>query len=110
VTDNLQEDFLRTAWAKGLTERRVVNVHALPVAGPAIAAMTGVNVSTLLINVAVIEYAFSIPGLFRVIYTAVGLEDVPVLEAMVVEGVVLIVLANFVADAIHARLDPRLRT
>ncbi len=109
MTDNLQEDYLRTAWAKGLTERRVVNLHALPVAGPAIAAMTGVNVSTLLLNVAVIEYAFSIPGLFRIIQTAVRERDVPVLEAMVLEGVILIVLANFAADAIHARLDPRLR-
>ncbi len=110
LRDVMQEDFLRTAWAKGLHERRVVNLHALPMAGPAIAAMTGVNVSTLLLNVAVIEYAYCIPGLFRIIQTAVRERDVPVLEAMVLEGVILIVLANFIADAIQARLDPRLRT
>ena len=55
LREDLQEDFIRTARAKGLSERRVINRHALPVAGPAIAAMTGVNVSTMLINVAVIE-------------------------------------------------------
>ena len=87
----------------------MINRHALPVAAPAIAAMTGVNVSTLLINVAVIEYAYSIPGLFRVINTRrPRAATSPVLEALVLEGVVLIVLANFLADAVQARLDPRL--
>jgi peptide/nickel transport system permease protein len=110
LRDNLQEDFVRTARAKGLSERRVVNLHALPVAGPAIAAMTGVNVSTLLLNVAVIEYAYSIPGLFRVINTAVRAPaDIPVLQGLVIEGVVLIVLANALADAVQSRLDPRVR-
>jgi peptide/nickel transport system permease protein len=110
MREDLQEDFIRTARAKGLAEKRVVNRHALPIAGPAIAAITGVNVSTLLINVAIIEYAYNIPGLFRLINTAVRAPaDVPVLQALVVEGVVLIVLANALADAIGARLDPRVR-
>jgi peptide/nickel transport system permease protein len=110
LRENLQEDFVRTARAKGLTERRVINRHALPVAAPAISAMTGVNVSTLLINVAVIEYAYSIPGLFRVINTAVRAPaDIPVLQGLVIEGVVLVVLANAVADAVQSRLDPRVR-
>ena len=112
LREDLQEDFVRTARAKGLTERRVVNRHALPVAAPAIAAMTGVNVSTLLINIAVIEYAFAIPGVFVVIRTAVSplpTPDIPVLQAIVLEGVVLVVLANACADAILARLDPRVR-
>ena len=92
LREDLQEDFVRTARAKGLSERRVINRHALPVAAPAIAAMTGVNVSTLLINVAIIEYAYSIPGLFRLINTAVRAPaDIPVLQALVIEGVVLIV-------------------
>jgi peptide/nickel transport system permease protein len=110
LREDLQEDFVRTARAKGLSERRVVNRHALPVAGPAIAAITGVNVSTMLINVAVIEYAYNIPGLFRLINSAVRAPaDIPVLEALVIEGVVLIVLANALADAVQARLDPRVR-
>lgn len=110
LREDLQEDFIRTARAKGLPERRVINRHALPIAAPAIAAMTGVNVSTLLINVAIIEYAYNIPGLFRLINTAVRAPaDIPVLQALVIEGVVLIVLANALADAVQARLDPRVR-
>ncbi len=111
LREDLQEDFVRTARAKGVSDRRVVNLHALPVAAPAIAQLTGVNVSTLLINVAIIEYAYSIPGLFRLINTAVRAPaDIPVLQAMVIEGVVLIVLANALADGIQSRLDPRVRS
>ena len=71
LREDLQEDFIRTARAKGLPRQRVINRHALPIATPAIAAMTGVNVSTLLINIAIIEYAYNIPGLFRLINSAV---------------------------------------
>ena len=53
---------MRTARAKGLTSLQVANRHALPVVTPAIASLTGVNISTLLINVAVIEYGFAIPA------------------------------------------------
>src|SRR3954468_4160932 len=107
VRENLGEDFVRTARAKGLPERQVLNRHALPVAVPSIAAMVGVNVATLLITVAILEYSFAIPGMFRVIYTASMQRDAPVLEAMVIESVLLITLANFLVDVIQARLDPR---
>jgi peptide/nickel transport system permease protein len=67
-----------------------------------------VNVSTLLLNVAVIQYVYGIPGMFRVVYTVAKKGDVPVMEAMIIEGVILIVLANFIADVVQYRLDPRL--
>jgi peptide/nickel transport system permease protein len=107
LREDLREDYVRTARGKGLSERRVINQHALPVAIPGNAAMAAVNVATLLLTVAIVEYAFAIPGMFRVINTAVMLQDVPVLQGIVVEGVVLITLANFLVDAIQARLDPR---
>jgi peptide/nickel transport system permease protein len=109
LRDGLQEDYVRTARAKGIGERRVIDRHALPVAGGAIGAMTGVNISTLLLNVAVIEYGFAIPGLFRVLRSAVEVGDVPVMMALVIEGVILITLANALADTVHSVLDPRIR-
>jgi peptide/nickel transport system permease protein len=108
LREQLQEDYIRTARAKGVAERRIVDRHALPVTAPPVAAMAAVNVSTLLLNVAVIEYAYSIPGMFRVVYTVAKKGDVPVMEAMIIEGVILIVLANFIADAVQYRLDPRM--
>jgi len=110
LREDLQEDFIRTARAKGLSERRVINRHALPVAGPAIAAMTGVNVSTMLINVAVIEVVYGLPGTFRVINNAVHEPaDIPVLQGLVLVGVVLIVLANALVDVVQYWIDPRVR-
>ena len=109
MNEMLGEDFIRTARAKGLTERQVLNRHALPVATPAVAAMTGVNVSTMLITAAAIEYGFGLPGMFLTIRGAIVAQDVPVLEALVLEGVILVVVANFIVDTLQARMDPRIR-
>ncbi len=114
ITENtlreaLQEDFVRTALAKGLDSGQVATRHALPVVVPAIASITGVNISTLLINVAVIEYGFAIPGLFRSIHAASLGADVPVMMGLVIEGVLLITIANFLADAVQQMLDPKVR-
>ncbi|MBE2317085.1 ABC transporter permease [Solirubrobacter sp. CPCC 204708] len=105
----LDEDFIRTARAKGLAPGRVLNRHALPAAAPPIAALTGVNVSTMLINAAAIEYGFGLPGMFPTLRAAINVSDAAVLQAIVLEGVVLVVIANFLADAFQARLDPRVR-
>ncbi len=109
MDEALEHDYIRTASAKGLSDSRVLNRHALPIAAPAIAAMTGVNVSTLLINIAAIEYGFGIPGMFRTIRAAIITRDIPVLEALVLEGVILVVIANFLVDVFQVRLDPRIR-
>jgi peptide/nickel transport system permease protein len=109
VGEALGEDFIRTARAKGLGERRVLNRHALRISLPPIAAMTGVNVSTMLIQAAAIEYGFGLPGMFLTIRGAIIGRDVPVLEALVLEGVILVVVANFLVDAYQNHLDPRLR-
>jgi peptide/nickel transport system permease protein len=109
LDEALQEDFVRTARAKGLAPKRVLDRHALPVTVPAIAAMTGVNVSTVLINIATIEYGFALPGMFRTIRAAILGRDIAMLEALVLEGVILAVVANFIADAIQDRMDPRVR-
>jgi peptide/nickel transport system permease protein len=109
MREALGEDFIRTARAKGLGDRQVLNRHALPVSTPPIAAMTGVNVSTMLIQAAAIQYGFGIPGMFLTIRGAIVGRDVAVLEALVLEGVILVVVANFLVDAVQAHLDPRVR-
>jgi peptide/nickel transport system permease protein len=109
MSEALGEDFVRTARAKGLGERQVLNRHVLRVSTPPVTAMTGVNVSTMLITAATIEYGFGIPGMFLTIRGAIVGRDVPVLEALVLEGVILVVVANFLVDAFQARLDPRVR-
>jgi peptide/nickel transport system permease protein len=106
----LGDDALRTARAKGATEARVLRRHALPLAAPPVIALVGVNMNLLVTNVALVEAAFNIPGSFRLIEGALVNRDVDLAQALVLEATVLIVLANFLADAVHAWLDPRARS
>src|SRR4051794_40983283 len=105
MSEALGEDFIRTARAKGLAERQGLDRHALPISTPTVAAMTGVNVSTMLMQAAAIEFGFALPGMFLTIRGAIFSRDVPVLEALVLEGVILVVVANFLVDAFQARPD-----
>ena len=106
----LEEDFVRTARGKGVTRRRVVWRHALPAAAGPTVSLIGVNMNVTLTNLALIETVFNIPGGFRYIERALVNRDVDLVQALVVEATLFIVIANFLADAIHAWLDPRVRT
>jgi len=106
----LEEDFVRTARGKGVAPRRVVWRHALPPAAGPVVALVGVNMNVILTNLALMETVFNIPGGFRYIERALVNRDVDLVQALVVEATLFIVLANFLADAIHAWLDPRVRT
>lgn len=106
----LEEDFVRTARGKGVGGAGVVWRHALPVAAAPVIALIGANMNLLLTNLALIEVVFNIPGGFRYIERALVNRDVDLVQALVLEATFLIVVANFVSDAVVARLDPRART
>jgi peptide/nickel transport system permease protein len=106
----LAEDFVRTARAKGVGRRRVVRRHALPAAAGPVVSLVGVQMNVILTNVALIETVFNIPGGFRYVEDALVNRDVDLVQALVVEATLFIVVANFIADSIHAWLDPRQRT
>jgi peptide/nickel transport system permease protein len=106
----LAEDFVRTARAKGVGGRRVVRRHALPAAAGPVVTLVGVQMNVTLTNLALIETVFNIPGGFRYIENALVNRDVDLVQALIVEATLFIVVANFLADAIHAWLDPRQRT
>jgi peptide/nickel transport system permease protein len=110
VRDALGEEYIRTARAKGLVERRVVVLHALPTASTPLAMLTGVNMNLLVTNIVLMESAFNLPGSFRYIDDAIALRDMNMLQGLVLEWAVVIVLASFAADAFQAWLDPRVRT
>jgi peptide/nickel transport system permease protein len=106
----LHEDFVRTARAKGVRERRVVWRHALRASAAPVVGLIGVNMNLLLTNLALVEIVFNIPGAFRYLERALVNRDVDLVQALVLESTVFIVVANFAADAIQAWLDPRVRT
>ncbi len=76
---------------------------------PPVIALVAVNTNLLVTNVALMERVFNIPGSFRFVERALINRDVDLAQALVLEATVLIVLANFLADALHAWLDPRVR-
>ena len=106
----LSEDFVRTARGKGVGRRRVVWRHALPAAAGPVVALVGVNMNLILTNLALVETVFNIPGGFRYIERALINRDVDLVQALVLEATFFIVVANFLADAVHGWLDPRIRT
>ncbi|PYP54688.1 MAG: peptide ABC transporter permease, partial [Gemmatimonadetes bacterium] len=105
----LLEDFVRTAWAKGLPGRMVLFKHALRNALPPIVTVVGLRLGLLVGGAVITETVFAIPGLGRLIVQAVNLRDYPVVQG----GVLLIALAvigiNLLVDMIYLMLDPRIR-
>jgi peptide/nickel transport system permease protein len=109
LSETLEEDFVRTARGKGLSPARVMRHHAIPAASAPVVSLIGVTMGTLIANAILLEYTFSIPGMFSLMTRAMGNADLPVVEGVAIAGALLVVLANLLADLVHAWLDPRVR-
>lgn len=110
VADVLQEDYIRTARAKGLGERSVVVIHATKnAAGPAITVL-GLQVALLLGGAVVVEQIFAIPGLGQLSVVAVVQRDIPLIQGIVVLSTLTVVVANLLVDVIQIWLNPKLRS
>ncbi|WP_416414173.1 ABC transporter permease [Pantoea sp. App145] len=102
------QDFVRTAHAKGLSPLRVTLVHVLRCALIPLVTVSGMHIATLLSGAAVVETVFSWPGLGRLALDAVMARDVNILLGILLFSSLMVLLANFVVDLIHAWLDPRI--
>jgi len=109
LLDVLGEDYIRTARAKGLSERRVVYVHGLRSALAPVTTQFGIDLGTLLGGAIVVENVFGLPGLGALAVSSVTNEDLPVIIGLVMLASAFLVAANIVVDAIYALLDPRVR-
>jgi peptide/nickel transport system permease protein len=105
----MSEDYIRTARAKGLSERRVVLRHALRGAITPIVTVLGLDIGILLGGAILTETVFNIPGIGRYAYQGIQRVDLPVVQGTVLLGTFFIVLANLVVDLVYAVLDPRIR-
>jgi peptide/nickel transport system permease protein len=103
------DDFVRTALAKGLSARRVAYRHTLPTAIAPTVSFAGSYAPLLVGNALLVELVFNIPGVFRYTPGAVSNGDFELLQGMVIVGAVFVVFGNLVADLVLARLDPRIR-
>jgi peptide/nickel transport system permease protein len=109
LSETLEEDFVRTARGKGLAPMRVMRRHAIPAASAPVISLIGVTTGTLITNAILLEYTFSIPGMFSLMRRAMDQADLPVIEGVAIAGALLVVVANLLADLVHAWLDPRVR-
>jgi len=105
----LQEDYVRTARAKGLSEYVVVCKHALINAGIPITTVIGLGIAVTISGVVVTESVFNLPGLGRLTVDAVLQRDFPVVQGVMIFFTVLLVLVNLLVDLSYVLFDPRLR-
>ena len=109
VSEALTEDYIRTARAKGLTERAVLLHHALVNAAVPIVTVIGIGVALLIGGVVVTETVFAIPGLGSLTVDAVLNRDFPVIQGLVLLFSVSYVMVNLLVDLSYLFLDPRIR-
>jgi ABC-type dipeptide/oligopeptide/nickel transport system permease component len=109
VIELLGEDFVRTAWAKGVAETRVILRHLLPNGMLPIVTILGLQVSTFLSGTVLTETVFSYPGLGRFMVSAISIRDIPMVQGGVLVIALMFVLTNLVVDVLYAFLDPRVR-
>lgn len=109
LLDTLGEDFIRTARAKGLSERRVLYRHAIRAAMTPVVSQLGVDVGTLLGGVVVVEQVFGLQGIGQTTVQAITQGDGQLVLGFVIIATVFVVVANLVVDMLYAALDPRVR-
>lgn len=109
MIDVLNQDYVRTARAKGLSWRRVILRHALPNAALPIVAMIGIDIGQFMGGVVVVEAVYGWPGIGQLAWQAIQQADVPIIMGVTLVSSLFIVLGNLLADAATPILDPRIR-
>jgi len=109
LIETMGEDYIRTARAKGLSERRVVLRHGLRSAINPIVTVLGLDIGVLLGSSVLVETVFNIPGIGRLNYVAITHADFPIVQGTVLVAALFIIVANIIVDIAYAFLDPRVR-
>jgi peptide/nickel transport system permease protein len=109
LIDTLQEDYIRTARAKGLSERRVIFRHGVRAAITPIVTLLGLDIGILLGGAILTETVFNIPGMGRYAYAGITASDLPVIQGTVLFGAFFIVIMSLIVDILYAFIDPRVR-
>jgi len=105
----LGEDYIRTARAKGMPERRLVTVHGLRAALAPVVTLAGLDIGIALGGVIITETVFGITGLGWTIVQAINQQDLPIIMGIAILAAAFVVFTNFVVDILYAVVDPRVR-
>lgn len=109
LIETMTEDYIRTARAKGLSERRVIFKHGLRAALTPVVTMLGLDLGILLGGAVITEQVFNLPGLGHYVVDALTTNDFPAVMGVTVFAALFIIVANLVVDVAYAFLDPRVR-
>lgn len=105
----LNQDYVRTAWAKGLPERAVIYRHALRNAMIPLVTVIGLSIGLLVVGIFFIELIFNIPGIGYTTLEAINNRDYPVIQATTVLGAIAVVVGNLISDILYTIVDPRIQ-
>jgi peptide/nickel transport system permease protein len=105
----LRQDYIRTAWSKGLKEKTVVMRHALKNALIPVITVIGIQVPILIAGSVILETIFNLPGIGLLLIQALGQRDYPAISGINVFMAIFILLINLVVDLAYAYLDPRVK-
>lgn len=109
VRDVAQQDYIRTARAKGISERRVVGVHVLKGSLIPVVTVIGLQIGTALSGAVVTEVVFAWPGVGQLLVSSVTSRDFPVVQGVVLFAATVFVAVNLIVDLSYSLLDPRIR-
>ncbi len=105
----LRQDYVRTAWAKGLRERSVVVSHAMKNAMIPVVTVVGLQVPIVVGGSVIVESIYNVPGMGQWFFQAIGSRDYTAVQAITLLTAVAVVLSNLAVDITYAYLDPRIR-
>jgi peptide/nickel transport system permease protein len=105
----LRQDYTRTAWAKGLSERVVVLRHGLKNGLIPVVTLLGLEIAALISGIVIMESIFAIPGVGRLLIESIASRDYPVIQGITVVVGTLVIAVNLAVDLSYAYLDPRVR-
>lgn len=109
MLETLRQDYIRTAWSKGLRERVIIFRHALRNALIPVVTVVGLQLPLLVGGTVIIETVYSIPGMGRYYISAVNTHDYPVIQGINLLVATVVVFANLGVDILYSVLDPRIR-
>jgi peptide/nickel transport system permease protein len=109
MIETMSDDYIRTARAKGLSERRVIFKHGLRGALTPVVTMLGLDLATVIGGLFITETLFGLPGIGQLAVVSIGRNDFPMVMGVTVLGALFIAIANLCVDVAYAFLDPRVR-
>ena len=109
VVATLREDFITTAQAKGIPNRRILFRHALRPSSLTLLTVAGLNVGALIGGAVVVEVIFELPGMGYALFQAIGAKQYVAMQSYIAVIAIVYVVINFVVDILYSVLDPRIR-